>query len=80
VLLQPFGIKSHTIKAEALKGYRFSDFKDAWERYVPPMTSPETMPDDPAIRDETPSNVSQSVSVTSSVTDNSINTKELVAR
>lgn len=73
-LLQPFGIKSHTIKAEALKGYRFRDFKDAWERYLAPLTSLAEASSELAL-----GNVSETASAPTSVTGNSTNGNELQA-
>lgn len=73
-LLQPFGIKSHTIKAEALKGYRFCDFKDAWERYLAPLTLLAEASSEPAL-----GNVSETASAPTSVTGNSMNGEELQA-
>lgn len=73
-LLQPFGIKSHTIKAEALKGYRFCDFKDAWERYLAPLTSLAEASSEPVL-----GNVSKTASAPTSVTGNSMNGEELQA-
>lgn len=39
-LLHPFAIKSLNLKlpdGKVLKGYLFTDFQDAWERYLPPL-------------------------------------------
>jgi len=39
-LLNPFEIKSRNLRLpdeKVLKGYLFKDFKDAWERYLPPF-------------------------------------------
>jgi len=42
-LLDPFEISSRTIgpsRHKAFKGYRRSDFYDAWKRYLPPIPAP----------------------------------------
>lgn len=54
-LVKPFGICSQTVRigAEHKKGYRRSDFEDAWDRYLPPSTSVTAgqSPSDGALRD-----------------------------
>ena len=42
MLLHPFGIVARTLRTgpeTVLRSYRFSDFQDAWERYLPPLCS-----------------------------------------
>jgi hypothetical protein len=42
MLLHPFGIVALTLRTgpeTVLRGYRLSDFQDAWERYLPPLCS-----------------------------------------
>ena len=40
-LLRPFGISSYyqNRSAGGFRGYRFADFQDSWERYLPPLAS-----------------------------------------
>jgi len=42
--LRLFGVRPHQIRLgdKTLKGYEASDFDDAWQRYLPPHTPPET--------------------------------------
>ena len=40
MILHPFGIVARTLRTgpeTVLRGYRLSDFQDAWERYLPPL-------------------------------------------
>lgn len=58
-LLHPFGIYSRNLNfpdGKTLKGYVFSDFKDAWERYLAPLPykSVQELPSGPTLGAEKP--------------------------
>jgi hypothetical protein len=70
-LLQPFGIRSVTIKIapdQGIKGYRLEHLQDAWDRYLPTL-SPVTQSDlQPELSQQAEGNVSEMPAVTSAVT------------
>jgi hypothetical protein len=46
-LLAPYGVKpgQHRFDGQSIKGYLLEDFRDPWERYLQPVTPPETAKD-----------------------------------
>jgi hypothetical protein len=43
-LLRPYGVRSSPVHvgSNSFRGYRFKDFQDAWDRYVPPVPGSST--------------------------------------